>query len=178
MAALSFVFAATWFCSTAMASHLPRILQDAGASLPAAIAAAALVGPAQVAARVLEFWLMRRVQPITSAQLASLTHPAGAAVLLATGAPAAPVFTVLHGGGNGVMTIANGTLPLHFFGPGGYGRRQGTLMMPARFLAAAAPFLFDLLLVRFGAASLVLTAALGLASFATLTLLRASQRVE
>jgi MFS family permease len=50
MAGLSFVFAAGWFGSTAMAAHLPRLLQEAGSSLPAAIFAAALVGPAQVAA--------------------------------------------------------------------------------------------------------------------------------
>ena len=115
---------------------------------------------------------MRRVQPIVSAQVASLTHPAGVAILLAAGAPAAPVFTVAHGSGNGVMTIANGTLPLHFFGPGGYGLRQGLLMMPARFLQATAPFVFDVLLSRLGALALCVTAGLGLASFLVLTLLR------
>ncbi|HYD58229.1 MAG TPA: MFS transporter [Burkholderiales bacterium] len=172
MAALAFVFAGTWFGSTSMAAHLPRVLQEAGASLPAAIAAAALVGPAQVAARVLEFWLMRRVAPVTSAQVATLAHPAGVGLLLAAGAPAAPFFTVAHGAGNGVMTIANGTLPLHFFGPGGYGLRQGVLMMPARFLQAGAPFAFDLLLASFGTAALCVTAAFGLASFVVLGLLR------
>ena len=172
MAALAFVFAGTWFGSTAMAAHLPRVLQEAGATLPVAIAAAALVGPAQVAARVLEFWLMRRVQPIVSAQVASLAHPVGAGVLLAAGAPAAPFFTLAHGAGNGVMTIANGTLPLHLFGPGAYGLRQGLLMMPARFLQAAAPFVFDVLLSRAGTAALVFTSALGVASFLALALLR------
>jgi MFS family permease len=172
MAALAFVFAGTWFGSTAMAAHLPRVLQDAGASLPAAIAAAALVGPAQVAARVLEFWLMRRIQPLTSAQIASLAHPLGAGILFTVGAPAAAVFTIAHGAGNGVMTIANGTLPLYLFGAGGYGLRQGLLMMPARFMQAAAPFLFDVLLSRVGTAALGLTAGLGLASFLTLSLLR------
>jgi MFS family permease len=172
MAALAFVFAGTWFGSTAMAAHLPRVLQEAGATLPVAIAAAALVGPAQVAARVLEFWLMRHVQPIVSAQIASLAHPVGAGLLLASGAPAAPVFTIAHGAGNGVMTIANGTLPLHLFGAGGYGLRQGLLMMPARFLQAAAPFVFDVLLSRIGTAALGLTAAFGVASFLTLAMLR------
>jgi predicted MFS family arabinose efflux permease len=172
MAALALVFACTWFGSTAMAAHLPRLLQEAGASLPAAIAAAALVGPAQVAGRVLEFSLMRRVQPITSAQVASLTHPVGAGILLVAGAPAAPVFTVVHGGGNGVMTIANGTLPLQLFGPGGYGLRQGMMMMPARLAQAAAPFVFDLLLSRYGAGALALTAALAIVSFTVLSLLR------
>lgn len=172
MAALAFVFAGTWFGSTAMAAHLPRVLQEAGATLPVAIAAPALVGPAQVAARVLEFWLMRQVQPIVSAQIASLAHPVGAGLLLASGAPAAPVFTIAHGAGNGVMTIANGTLPLHLFGAGGYGLRQGLLMMPARFLQAAAPFVFDVLLSRVGTAALGLTAAFGVASFLTLAMLR------
>ena len=52
---LAFVFAATWFNSTAMAAHLPGLLQAAGATPAVAIAAGALIGPAQVAARVLEF---------------------------------------------------------------------------------------------------------------------------
>jgi len=50
MAILAFVFAATWFVTGAMAAHLPRLLETAGPSTTGAIAAAALVGPAQVAA--------------------------------------------------------------------------------------------------------------------------------
>jgi MFS family permease len=173
MAGLSFVFAATWFSSTAMAAHLPRLLQEAGASLPAAIAAAALVGPAQVAARVLEFSLVRHVHPLHSARIATLTHPVGAAGLVAIGAPGASFFTVAHGAGNGVMTIAIGTLPLALFGAAGYGLRQGLLMIPARVIQAGAPLLFDLLLSRYGTASLALTAGLGVASFVVLMLLPA-----
>ncbi|HSA90668.1 MAG TPA: MFS transporter [Burkholderiales bacterium] len=172
MAGLSFVFAATWFCSTAMAAHLPRLLQESGASLAAAVAAAALVGPAQVGARVLEFWFMRRFHPIVSARIASLAHPIGAAGLMAAGSPAASGFAVLHGAGNGVMTIAMGTLPLALFGAAGYGLRQGLMIAPARFVSASAPFLFDLLLSRFGTASLLVTGGLGIAAFTVLTLIR------
>lgn len=172
MAGLSFVFAATWFCSTAMAAHLPRLLQESGASLAAAVAAAALVGPAQVGARVLEFWFMRRFHPIVSARIASLAHPIGAAGLMAAGSPAASGFAVLHGAGNGVMTIAMGTLPLALFGAAGYGLRQGLMIAPARFVSASAPFLFDLLLSSFGTASLLVTGGLGIAAFTVLTLIR------
>jgi MFS family permease len=175
MAGLSFVFAATWFCSTAMAAHLPRLLQEGGASLPAAIAAAALVGPAQVAARLLEFGLMRHVHPIVSARIASLAHPVGVAGLLAVGSPGATFFTVTHGAGNGVMTIAIGTLPLVLFGAAGYGLRQGMLMVPARLLQSGAPFIFDVLLSRYGTAALSVTAALGIASFLVLMLLPSRQ---
>ncbi|HZH05584.1 MAG TPA: MFS transporter, partial [Lautropia sp.] len=108
-ALLAYVFAATWFISTAMAAHLPRLLELGGATLAAAVAAGALVGPAQVAARLLEFGLLRRVHPLYSAILAALAHPLAALALLFMGAPAA-LFALLHGAGNGILTIAKGTL--------------------------------------------------------------------
>ena len=77
---LAFVFAVTWFVSTAMAAHLPRLLQAGGATLAAAVAIGALVGPAQVGGRLLEFGLLRHVHPLLSARLAALMHPVGAAL--------------------------------------------------------------------------------------------------
>jgi MFS family permease len=174
MPLLAFVFAATWFVTGAMAAHLPTLLQAAGASTAVAIAAAALLGPAQVAARVAEFGLLRRCHPLVSARLAALGHPLGAAALVVFGAPAAMGFVVLHGMGNGVLTIAKGTLPLAVFGPAGYGARQGWLGAPARMLQATAPFLFGLLLEGAGVgAALTLTAGLSLAACAALLVLRA-----
>ncbi|AOG23185.1 MFS transporter [Acidovorax sp. RAC01] len=169
---LSFVFAVTWFTSTAMAAHLPRLLQASGTSLQAAVAMAALVGPAQVAARLAEFGLLRRMHPLISAQLAAAAHPVGAGILMLLGGPAAAVFTVLHGAGNGVLTIAKGTLPLVLFGPQGYGARQGLMMVPARVAQAFAPLLFGMLLDRFGAGALWLTTLLGLAALGALWMLR------
>ena len=168
---LAYVFAATWFVSTAMATHLPQLLQAAGATLAVAVGAGALIGPAQVAGRLAEFGLLRRVHPLLSARLAALAHPIGAAALLGVGAPAAMVFALLHGAGNGIMTIAKGTLPLVLFGHQGYGARQGWIAMPARVTQAAAPFLFGLALQRWGAGALWLSAALGLSSFVALMLL-------
>ena len=169
---LSFVFAVTWFTSTAMAAHLPRLLQASGTSLQAAVAIAALVGPAQVVARLLEFGLLRRLHPLLSAQLAAAAHPIGAAILLVVGGPAAAVLTVLHGAGNGILTIAKGTLPLVLFGPAGYGARQGLMMVPARVAQAFAPVLFGMLLDGVGAAAVWLTALLGLAALGALWALR------
>jgi predicted MFS family arabinose efflux permease len=178
MALLALVFAATWFTSTAMAAHLPRVLQEAAASPAAAVAAAALVGPAQVAGRLLEFGVLRRFHPLLSARLASMAHPLGALAVIAFGAPAATVFTVLHGAGNGILTIAKGTLPLAIFGPSGYGLRQGILMVPARFGQAGAPFLFALLMERFGVSALLLSTTLGLAGLAALLALTPSTPAE
>ena len=169
---LAFVFAATWFISTAMAAHLPRLLQAAGATMAAAVAVGALIGPAQVGARLLEYGLLSKVHPLLSARLAAAMHPIGVAVLATFGAVAAPVFGILHGAGNGILTIAKGTLPLVLFGPLGYGHRQGVLMVPARVTQALAPWLFGLALDRWGAGALVLSAAIGLAALAALAMLR------
>jgi MFS family permease len=172
MPILAFFFAATWFVQGAMAAHLPGLLKAAGGSATAAIAAAALVGPAQVGARIVEFGLLRSFHPISSARLASALHPAGAAFLIAFGAPGIIAFALLHGAGNGMITIAKGTLPLALFGPAGYGRRSGLLSAPARMLQAAAPFLFGLLLDRVGIGAIGLSAGLCLAAFGSLFLLR------
>ncbi|MBK7613406.1 MAG: MFS transporter [Burkholderiales bacterium] len=169
---LSLVFAIAWFNSTAMAAHLPRLLQEGGATLAAAVAAGALVGPAQVAGRLLEFTVLRRMHPLLSARLAAAAHPVGAAILLALGAPVAMLFTVLHGAGNGILTIAKGNLPLALFGAAGYGARQGWMMMPGRVAQALAPVVFGMALDHWGVASLWLTSALGLMAFAALMLLR------
>ena len=169
---LSFVFAVTLFISTAMAAHLPRLLQASGTSVHAAVAIAALVGPAQVVARLLEFGFLRHLHPLLSARLAAVVHPVGAALLMVVGGPAAAVFTVLHGAGNGVLTIAKGTLPLVLFGPAGYGARQGLMMAPARVAQAFAPVVFGVALDGMGAAALWVTALLGLAAWAALTALR------
>ncbi len=169
---LAFVFAVTWFISTAMAAHLPRLLQARGVPLATALVFAGLVGPAQVAGRLLEYGLLRNVHPLVSARLAGIMHTLGAAAFLVFGVPAGALFTLLHGAGNGVLTIAKGTLPLVLFGARNYGARQGLLMVPARFAQASAPYLFGVAIDRFGAGALWFSAALGLLGFAALLLLR------
>jgi MFS family permease len=172
MPILAFFFAATWFVQGAMAAHLPGLPQAAGASSTAAIAAAALVGPAQVGARLVEFGLFRSFHPISSARVASVLHPIGAAFVVLLGVPGIVAFALLHGAGNGMITIVKGTLPLALFGPEGYGRRSGLLSAPARTLQSTAPFLFGLLLDRIGIGALGLSAGLCLAAFGSLFLLR------
>lgn len=151
MITLAGVFGAAWFVSTAMAAHLPRLLEAVGLEPAAAIAAASLVGPAQVAARVVEFSLLRRLSPMISARLATALHPVGAVLLVVFGPVAAIPFVLLHGAGNGMLTIARGTLPLALFGPSGYGLRTGLLAAPARILQGAAPLLFGVVLDHGGA---------------------------
>jgi MFS family permease len=176
MLLLAFVFAAVWFVTGAMASQLPTLLERAGATPLQAVAAASLVGPAQVVARLAEFVIMRRIHPLISARIAALLHPIGAVVFAIVGPPAAVAFTVFYGAGNGLLTIARGTVPLAVFGPYVYGERTGLLGAPARASQAFAPLLFGLLLDRMGIWVIAVSSALSLAAFVALFGLRASER--
>jgi MFS family permease len=172
MVVLAFVFGAVGFVTGAMAAHLPRLLEMSGATTTAAIFAASLMGPAQVVARLFEFGVLKRLHPLVSTRLALLMHPLGAAVLGVFGAPAAAIFALFHGAGNGLLTISRGTLPLALFGPAGYGLRTGIIAAPARVTTAAAPLLFGLLLNAMGPGALVVSGGLSLAALFSLALLR------
>ncbi|WP_312528058.1 MFS transporter [Comamonas sp.] len=143
---LALTFAAIWFIGTSMMSHLPRLLMVSGASATAAVAAAALVGPAQVASRIADYAFLRRAHPLWSARIAVTAYPLAALLLAVFGAPGAWAYALAFGLGNGIMTVVIGTLPLAMFGAQGYGQRQGLLMVPARMTQASAPFLFGLAL--------------------------------
>ncbi|MEO8204360.1 MAG: MFS transporter [Betaproteobacteria bacterium] len=176
MGLLAFAFAAAWFVTGAMATHLPRILQAAGATPAQAIGFAALIGPAQVAARLAEFALIRRVHPVISARFATTLHPIGVVALALLGPPGMAVFAVLHGAGNGLLTIAKGTVPLALLGPAGYGYRQALISAPARLTQATSPVLFGLLVTRYGADALWFSAALIVIASVTFMFLRVPAR--
>ncbi|WP_213772911.1 MFS transporter [Bradyrhizobium sp. dw_78] len=172
MILLAFAFAAAWSVTGAMAAHLPRILQAAGATGVQAVTAGALIGPAQVIARIAEASFLSRYHPLVSTRLACLTHPIGAAILALAGGGAASVFAICHGAGNGILTIARGTLPLAIFGPENYGYRLGLIGAPARMAQAVAPLAFGLLIDTMGARILIVSSALSLAALLALALVR------
>ena len=104
---------------------------------------------------MLEAGFLSRYHPLISARLSTLIHPLGACVLLLGGGWLAMPFTLLHGAGNGILTIARGTVPLAVFGPDNYGYRLGLMGAPARIPQAGAPIAFGVLIDRFGAQALL-----------------------
>jgi predicted MFS family arabinose efflux permease len=178
MILLAFAFAAAWSVTGAMAAHFPRILEAAGATSIQAVAAGALIGPAQVGARILEASVLSRYHPLVSARLACLTHPIGAVIVALAGGGAASLFAIFYGAGNGVLTIARGTLPLSIFGPKDYAYRLGIIGAPARMAQAAAPLAFGLLIDALGSRILIVSSGLCLAALSALLLLheRSPQR--
>jgi MFS family permease len=165
---LAFMFTTSGVVSIGVATLMPTLLLATGASATAAIAAASLMGPAQVGARIVEYSARKWIDPLISARIANALHPIGALILAVFGAPAIAVFSVVHGAGNGILTIAKGTLPLAIFGAEGYGARIGKLSAPARVGQALAPLLLGLAIERFGLKTLLLSGLLSGAALLSL----------
>ncbi|MCZ8175947.1 MAG: MFS transporter [Burkholderiaceae bacterium] len=169
---VALLFVCLGFVSTSVATHLPALLMALGVPLAGAVALAALAGPAQVTARLAELGLLSRFSPLLAARLAAAGHPAAVVAALLLGPAGALPFVLLHGLGNGLLTIVRGTLPLALFGSAGYGARQGVIALPGRLVGAASPFLLGWVLEHHGRAALGLTAVLGVVALLILALLR------
>ncbi|UWU71484.1 MFS transporter [Bradyrhizobium sp. NC92] len=175
MMLLAYMFAAASFVSSGVSAILPTMLVAFGATPAQALLAGALVGPAQVGARLLEAGWLGRFHPLLSARLAMLMNPIGVLALVAGGPLLAPAFTVLYGAGNGIITIARGTLPLALFGPVGFGRRVGMISLPSRATGAFAPLALGLMVEHLGSSALWISALASVSAFFALLLLRGDQ---
>jgi hypothetical protein len=113
-----------------------------------AVFMAALIGPSQVASRLGEILMGRRLSPMQLGLLAFGLLPLALGLFAAFGFSwgAALVFALLYGASNGLVTIAKGAVPLSLFGTRGYGEVLGIIAAPNLVLNAAAPLLFALLL--------------------------------
>lgn len=98
--------------------------------------------------------------------------------LLAIGAAPAAVAVALYAAGNGVWSIARGTVPLALFGLGRYPLAMGKLAAPNLAVQALAPFAAGLAISHAGTwATLASLATLSAANLAmALVLLRSSRR--
>jgi hypothetical protein len=175
MILLAYMFAAASFVSSGISAILPSMLVAFGATPAQALLAGTLVGPAQVGARLLEAGWLRRFHPLFSARLATLTNPIGVIAWVAGGALFAPAYAILYGAGNGIITIARGTLPLTLFGPAGFGRRVGMISLPSRATGALAPLVLGLMVDHIGRGALWISALASVSAFAALLLLRADR---
>lgn len=176
MIAIGLMFTATAIVSSGLSAIMPRLLAHFDVPSTAAIAASALIGPAQVAGRLAEMGWFSRYHPLVAARLATMFLPVGVVAFFAGGAAFAMPFTMLYGFGNGILTIARGALPLAIFGPVGYGRRVGVLSAPSRIAAAVAPVAVGLLFDAAAATGLIVMAACNLVGFAALYIISARAR--
>jgi MFS family permease len=139
---LAAAFALHAFILSGVTSNLLSMLERGGISAATVVTLGAMFGPAQVAARLVDFLLAGRTHPLWIARGAIALMALAFAMLALVGisVPVAALFCVAFGAANGVMTIARGALPLLMFGAAGYGRVIGRIARPALFVQASAPF--------------------------------------
>jgi hypothetical protein len=142
---LIFVTASAIFAIVSI--HLLTFLQALGFALPAAVALGTLVGPSQVGARVIEIVFGSRYHPIWTLVAAAVLICAGV-LLLYFGFPVAAACLVIYGAGNGIWSIARGTVPLALFGPEDFPAIMGRLAKAAFLSQAAAPFIAAQIITR------------------------------
>lgn len=131
--------------SSTLSVHMLTVLQLRGVDLIAAVSLGALIGPAQVSARIAEMATGQRHHPIWT-MLASAVLLAIGVGLLWSSFPITAVALFIYGAGNGIFSIAKGTVPLAFFEQHEYAVNMGRLAMPSLIIQALAPSLGAILL--------------------------------
>ena len=143
---LAFAFALATFASSALSAHLIGLLTFSGLTARDAVLIGSLIGPMQVAGRIMEFAFDRHLRALAVGTLA-FALLAIALVLLSQVHGVwivALAFAICYGWSNGVMTIVRGTVPAELFGHRGYGALLGRLAQPQFIAKAAAPLALTL----------------------------------
>jgi MFS family permease len=154
---------------TVVSIHMLTLLQARGVELAVAVALGALIGPAQVGARVVEAALGRNFHPVWTMIASNILAAAGLGLMFGDPSLAAAGL-ILYGSGAGIRSIARGTVPLAIFGREGYPTLMGKLAMPSLIAQAASPSLGALLLQHGGADVTLWVLAIGAALTIVLSL--------
>src|SRR5690606_37346291 len=144
-------FSLAGFVSAATLFHMVPMLGLLGIG-SSGVWVASLLGPAQVASRLINMAFGQDVPAPILAVVSAVTMPLALATLVIT-APSttgAIAFAVVFGVGSGLFSIVSGTLPLAIFGKAGFGKRLGWIGMGRLGLSALAPFAFSIALGTVG----------------------------
>lgn len=142
----------TTFLNSGMSAHMIGILAGLGLGASLSVWISTLRGVGQSSARLCEIVFGSRVSPLLLGVIASSLLPLSftAGALGGASRSAAIAFAFVYGAGNGLVTIARGTLPLVLFDPGSYGSVVGGLLVPSFVAAALAPLAYSLVIERLG----------------------------
>lgn len=127
-------------------------VQDLGHTAAMAALAGAVIGPFKTVGRFFEMLVSRTMYPLMTYALSLGLMLSGFVVLLTIGftLPGVILAAALYGMGDGIKTIARGTLPLALFGAKGYGARLGWISFVQMGINASAPFAFAWATQSFG----------------------------
>jgi hypothetical protein len=132
-----------------VSTHLLALLQERNLELAVAVGFGALIGPSQVAARVVEITFGQRFHALWTMLCGVLLVAAGT-ILLWTGLPLVAAALMAYGAGNGISSIVRGTVPLLLFGPSRFAILMGRLGLPVLVGMAVAPPLGAVLISKGG----------------------------
>ncbi len=138
---LALVFAANMLAFAVLSVHLIPLLVERGLSTTQAAALAALIGPMQVAGRVVEYAFGRRFSAAAAGMTALVLLPAALLLVIMGGASFVVLAAglALYGASNGVMTIVRAVVPAELFGRERYATLNGALSVPVILTRAAGP---------------------------------------
>jgi predicted MFS family arabinose efflux permease len=137
---------------SALTFHFIPMFDERGFSLSLAVGVIAVIGPAQVAGRIILLLFGRRLTAATTGRIIVLMFPASVALLvLFPGSIAALfAFAAIYGCANGIMTIVRGTAVPDLLWREGYGAISGALTLPANIAKALAPSIAAFVWAFFG----------------------------
>lgn len=119
-------------------------IQDLGHTAALAALAGGVIGPFKTVGRFAEMLISKNLYPLVTYHLSVALMVAGLVILLSFGFTVWGVLlaAAFYGMGDGIKTIANGTLPLALFGGEGYGKLLGWVNMAKGAFSASSPFVF------------------------------------
>ncbi|WP_406854138.1 MFS transporter [Alsobacter sp. KACC 23698] len=173
------VVAAHGFVTSALSVHLVRLLDMLGLSEGQAVIAGVFIGPAQVGARLLELLFGSRLSALGLGVVATAMLPFAFALLYGAepSTAVAILFALIYGASNGLITIARGVVPLALFSRDRYGEVLGLIAAPALATKSAAPILFAVFMIGWGAnGTVALCGALGILAAGAMLVLGAVRR--
>jgi predicted MFS family arabinose efflux permease len=144
-------FALAGFVLSALLIHMVPLLTAVGMGT-SAVLVGTVFGPSQVFSRFINMLFGKGLSPLSLAVISAAFLVLGLCVLLTT-APwisGGVAFAILFGLGSGLMSIVQGSLPLHLFGSDGYGAMLGRVSAVRLIASALAPFLFAFLMAHIG----------------------------
>ncbi|TAL95266.1 MAG: MFS transporter [Paraburkholderia sp.] len=139
--ALAVCFTAYYATFAALTFHLVPLMTGRRVSPALMLTTMAVIGPAQVVARMVWFTIGRDVRPSIVGVVVTTAFPAAVIILMCAGT--SPVllilFAIVYGGANGMMTILRGTIVQDVMWTEGYGAVSGLLSMPSNIAKGIAP---------------------------------------
>jgi MFS family permease len=157
-------------------THLLPLLNERGIQSEAAVLAASMMGPMQVAGRLAIIAAGHRTSTLSIFIVAYISM--GIAALFLLGSGTVPVFLVsfilFEGAGFGVMSIMRPVMTAELFGRNNFGLISGSLAVPYLGAAAAAPTIAALLWLV-GGYDLVILFAIGASGVGLVSLLAAAR---